>query len=64
MCIRDRLYEVPGGSQVDGLPPAPSRKVCGPSSVSRPSSDLWVEQANAPDHSELISCANQLCSCP
>eukprot|EP00959_Pyramimonas_sp_CCMP1952_P361613 7573327-Pyramimonas_sp.AAC.1 len=36
----------------------------GPSSASRPSSDLWVRQANAPGHSESISCAHQLCRCP
>eukprot|EP00959_Pyramimonas_sp_CCMP1952_P126535 2646556-Pyramimonas_sp.AAC.1 len=32
--------------------------------ASRPSSDLWVQQANAPNHSTSISCAYQLCSCP
>eukprot|EP00959_Pyramimonas_sp_CCMP1952_P176548 3689734-Pyramimonas_sp.AAC.1 len=38
--------------------------MCGPSSANRPSSDFWIEQANAPDHSTSISCAYQLCSCP
>eukprot|EP00959_Pyramimonas_sp_CCMP1952_P245410 5129309-Pyramimonas_sp.AAC.1 len=38
------------------------QSVCG--TISRPSSDLCIQQANAPDDSECDRCAHQLSSCP
>eukprot|EP00959_Pyramimonas_sp_CCMP1952_P370627 7762375-Pyramimonas_sp.AAC.1 len=35
-----------------------------PSSASRPDSELYIQQTNAPDNSEYDRCAYQLCSCP
>eukprot|EP00959_Pyramimonas_sp_CCMP1952_P255268 5331771-Pyramimonas_sp.AAC.1 len=37
---------------------------CDSGSRSRPSSELWIQHANAPDYSECDGCADQHCSWP